>query len=70
VSPRAGNADALEDSLRPPDLECRKLLGIERKVRFLSSEEHDYAPLRRELAFQVLEPITRRKDMANPFCGS
>jgi hypothetical protein len=38
-------------------LECRKLLGIGRKAGILSSEEHEYAPLRREPALQALEAI-------------
>jgi hypothetical protein len=45
-------------------------LGIGRKARLLSSEEHKYARLRRDLGFQALEPVTNAgSDHANPFCG-
>jgi hypothetical protein len=39
-------------------LECHKLLGIGRKARLLSPEEHEHAPLWRDLVFQALEAVT------------
>jgi hypothetical protein len=35
-----------------------KMLGIGRKVWGVSSEEHKYARLRRDLGFQAVEPAT------------
>jgi hypothetical protein len=39
-------------------LECRKLLGIGRKVRLLNPEEHEDAPLRQDLLLKFGDAIT------------
>jgi hypothetical protein len=52
----------LAENVARPDAplspELSKLLGIGRRARLLSREEHEYTPLRRELGLKAVEPVT------------
>jgi hypothetical protein len=50
-------------------LECHKLLGIGRKARLLSPEEHEHAPSGVIWSSRRLRRSRTRENMANPFCG-